>query len=38
MASSLIGGVGDDAAFVAAHIAQRSPPNSAFSIEAELVP
>jgi putative flavoprotein involved in K+ transport len=38
MASSLIGGVGDDAAFIAAHIAQRSTPDLAFSIEAELVP
>jgi putative flavoprotein involved in K+ transport len=38
MASSLIGGVGDDAAFIAAHIAQRSAPDSAFSVEAELVP
>ena len=38
MASSLIGGVGDDAAFIAAHIAQRAAPDSAFSVEAELVP
>jgi putative flavoprotein involved in K+ transport len=38
MASSLIGGVGDDAGLIAAHIAQRSAPDSAFSIEAELVP
>jgi putative flavoprotein involved in K+ transport len=38
MASSLIGGVGDDAAFIAAHIARRSAPDSAFSVEAELVP
>jgi len=38
MASSLIGGVGDDAAFIAAHIAQRSAPDSAFSTEAALVP